>query len=88
MKNPDSHRLSLRRRMQAFSNSTSILAAVLEDAVRRVGASGFCLRFAPDLTDQAVKQTGLFDWFHQQGLDPLLLQFGGTDGLTQRGEQD
>jgi hypothetical protein len=51
-------------------------------------AGGLDLCSAPHLTDEAIKQAGLFDRFNQVGLNPQLLQFGGTEGVTHGGEHD
>jgi nitrogen regulatory protein PII len=55
-------------------NSGSILEGLGKDVVRCVGTLSDCfaLRSAPRLTDEAIKQTGLFDRLNQVGLDPPL----------------
>ena len=75
--------------MCAFLNSGSISDKLAEDGARRTGTpAAIDLRSAPHLTDEAIKQTGLFNRFNQVGLDSQLLQFGGTEGVAHGGEHD
>ena len=71
MKTLRSHRLSLRSEDAGPRELEFNSGCGLGRCVRKDGASGFRLRSAPDLTDQTIKQAGLFDWFDQHGLDPL-----------------